>query len=105
MCHRFRRMSQMCAGCGRSFCALGYNAHYSRPDAPAKCKGRQNERIANVSVNARNYRVSLQGGVDDELPEGSDGSPAGSPRRAGPEPSPSPGPGPGPRGNMHVIYM
>ena len=101
-------MSRICAGCGRQFCARGYNAHYSRQDAPEKCKGRHNERIANVTVSviARKYRVSLQGGVEDELPlaEDSDGGAAGSPR-ASPEPSPSPGPGPGPRGNFHVIYM
>ena len=103
MCHKFRRMSRLCAGCGRQFCARGYNAHYSRPDAPEKCKGRHNERIANVSVNARNYRVSLQGGVEDEFPEDSDGGAAGSPRAS---PSPSPGPGPGPRGNTsHVIQL
>ena len=102
-------MSRICAGCGRSFCARGYNAHYSRPDAPENCKGRHNERIANVSVNARNYRVSLQGGVEDDsellLAEDSDGGPAGSRPRASRGPSPSPGPGPGQRGNMHVIYM
>ena len=84
---------------------LGVTTRITPGRMPEKCKGRHNERIANVSVNTRNYQVSLQGGVDDELPEDSDGSPAGSPRRAGPEPSPSPGPGPWPRGNMHVIYM
>ena len=94
-------MSRMCAGRGRSFCARGYNAHNSRPDALAKCKGRQNERIANVSVNSHNYRVSLQGGFDDVLAKDSDGGAAGSPRVA--SPSPGPGQGPGLQGNMHVI--
>ena len=98
MCHRYRRMSRMCAGCGWTFCFRGYNAHYSRPDAP----GHQNERVANVSVNTHNYRVILQGGIDDDLPEDSDGGPAGSPRAA--SPSPSPGPGPGPQINMHVSF-
>ena len=79
-----------------------------RPSSSENCKGRHNERIANISVNPSNYRVSLQGCVenDSELPlaEDSDGGPAGSPR-ASRGPSPSPGPGPGQRGNMHVIYM
>ena len=101
MCHKFRRMSRMCAGCGRTFSTRGYNAHHSRADAPAGCRGRQNERTANVSVNAHNYRVSLQGGFDDVMPEDSDGGAAGSPRAA--SPSLGPGPGPGPQGNMHVI--
>ena len=72
MCTRSPRMSRICVGCGRSFSFRGYNAHHSRPDAPPQCKGRNHERIANVSVNARNYRVSLQGGVDDDLPEDDD---------------------------------
>ena len=54
-------------------------------------------RTAHVSVNAHNYRVSLQGGFDDVMPEDSAGGAAGSPRAA------SPSPGPGPQGNMHVI--
>jgi hypothetical protein len=94
-------MSRICVGCGRSFSFRGYNAHHSRPDAPPQCKGRNHERIAKVSVNARNYRVSLQGGVDDDLPEDSD---AGAAARAA-SPSPGPGPGPGPPGNMHVTVM
>ena len=66
-------MSRICAGCGRSFSARGYNAHFSRQDAPAKCKGRDKERIPNVSVNAHNYLVSFQVGVDhDDLPEDSE---------------------------------
>ena len=75
-----------------------------RHNAGAVCR-RQNERIANVSVNAHNYRVSLQDGIDDDLPEDSYGGPAGSLRAA--SPSLSPGPGPWPQGNMalnmHVI--
>ncbi len=104
MCHRIRRMSRICAGCGRSFPAWGYNAHFSRQDAPAKCKGRDKERIPNVSVNAHNYRVSFQVGVDDDdLPEDSE---AGAARAVSPRPIPGrPGPDPGPSGNMHVIVM
>ncbi len=99
MSHRIRRMSRICAGCGRSFCSLGCNEHHSLQDYQANCKGRDKERIANVSVNAHNYQVSLQVGVDDALPEYSE---AGAARAVSPR---SPGPGPGPQANMHVIFM
>ena len=35
------------------------NAHHSRPDMADACKGRHNEAVASVSVNSRNYRVTV----------------------------------------------
>ncbi len=104
MCHRNLRMSRICAGCGRSFSARGYNAHFSRQDTPAKCKGSDKEGIPNVSVNAHNYQVSFQVGVDDDdLPEDSEARAA---RAVSPRQIPGrQGPGPWPPGNMHVIVM
>ncbi len=62
------------------------------------------EKIPNVTVNAHNYLVSFQVGVDDDdFPEDSE---AGAARAVSPRPIPGrPGPGPGPPGNMHIIFM
>ena len=85
--------------------------HHSRRDAPEECQGRETEQVASVSVNARNYRVTVQsasrqagGGRSDS---DSDGDP-GPAHVSYSEPGPGPGSGESCNGcniacNDHVI--
>ena len=50
----------MCRGCGRTFTFRGLNAHHSKRNAAEACQGRQAEAAVSISVNARNYRVTVQ---------------------------------------------